>query len=188
MFTVGDTATMAGQSDLLTGVEERVYPTLQRNAAWTTIRTGSNSTRAMLIADLMGNLHEGRAGSSSTPRSKRTPSEFQVGKKWTAAFRRTREREVVRTPTSTCTSSARETISGAGGTLRLPSRIEGRGLEHDGQPPARKSAIPPGWCQGLNVADQARIRHATCREKSLRPERTAPNSLSRAAAGRGDAL
>jgi hypothetical protein len=85
IFTLGDSATFR-QSDILTGVEEST-----RTASVTRIDYDEDRvefTKGMIIPDLMGNAIKLGPAEYDTP-VQFTPAEFQVGKKWTAAFRLT---------------------------------------------------------------------------------------------------
>lgn len=81
-FTVGDSATYR-ETDLLTGIEQRVY-TLR------VTRVDPDADRVLInggigIMDLMGNVIKQGRKEFDVPRQF-APAEFQVGKKWTAAF------------------------------------------------------------------------------------------------------
>ena len=85
IFTVGDSATVR-QSDILTGVEERIYTARVTRIDYDEDRVEFNDGR--VIADLMGNNIKSGPVEFDSP-VQFVPAEFQVGKKWTAAFRRT---------------------------------------------------------------------------------------------------
>ena len=85
IFTVGDTATMR-QTDILTGVEERTYHPRVTRVDFDEDRVEFNNGNT--ITDLMGNpIKNGEVEFDSPVQF--IPAEFQIGKKWTAAFRRT---------------------------------------------------------------------------------------------------
>jgi hypothetical protein len=121
VYTIGDTGEFR-LSDVLTGVEERTY-TMRVTAVDVDedrVIYGNGHT----ITDLMGNTIKSGAVEFDTP-VQFSPAEFQVGKKWTAAFRRTQKGN---------TSNAyydvqivkRETITVPAGTFDT-FRIEGEG-------------------------------------------------------------
>jgi hypothetical protein len=85
VFTVGDTFVMR-QTDILTGIEEKTRLAQVTRVDYDEDRVEFND--GMLIVDLMGNLIKNGPVLFDSP-VQWTPAEFQVGKKWTAAFRRT---------------------------------------------------------------------------------------------------
>ncbi|MCK9381616.1 MAG: caspase family protein [Sulfuritalea sp.] len=85
IHTIGDSATIR-QSDVLTGVEERTYKARVTRIDYNEDRVVFND--GLLITDLMGNIIKTPQAEYDTP-VQFTPAEFQVGKKWTATFRRT---------------------------------------------------------------------------------------------------
>ncbi len=85
IYTVGDTAVLR-QSDYLTGVEERTYTVRVTRVDPDADRVEYNDGRS--ITDLMGNFIKNGPIEFDSP-VQFSPAEFQVGKKWTAAFRRT---------------------------------------------------------------------------------------------------
>jgi hypothetical protein len=85
IFTVGDTATIR-LSDILTGVEERVYSPRVTRVDYDQDRVEYNNGQS--ITDLMGNFIKNGPIAFDSP-VQFIPAEFQVGKKWSAAFRRT---------------------------------------------------------------------------------------------------
>ncbi|MBI5789892.1 MAG: caspase family protein [Rhodocyclales bacterium] len=85
IFTVGDTATIR-LSDILTGVEERVYSPRVTRVDYDEDRVEYNNGQS--ITDLMGNFIKNGPIAFDSP-VQFIPAELQVGKKWTAAFRRT---------------------------------------------------------------------------------------------------
>jgi uncharacterized caspase-like protein len=121
IFSVGDSATMR-ISDLLTGIEEQTRTLHVTRVDYDEDRVEYN--QRMMITDLMGNpIKMGRAEYDAPVQF--TPTEFQVGKKWTAAFHRTQNGK---------TSNAyfdlhiarRETVSVPAGSFDC-FRIEGTG-------------------------------------------------------------
>ena len=131
IFTIGDTATIR-QSDLLTGIEERVYHPRVTYVDYDQDRVEFNNGQT--ITDLMGNAIKTGAIEYDAP-VQLTPAEFQVGKKWSAAFRRTRhektsnayydlqivKRETVTVPAGTFDTFA---IEGIGWNTTLNHRLE----------------------------------------------------------------
>jgi hypothetical protein len=85
IFTLGDTATIR-QSDILTGIEERTYSPRVTQVDYDQDRVEFN--HGQVITDLMGNMIKNGPIEFDSP-VQFIPAEFQVGKKWTAAFRRT---------------------------------------------------------------------------------------------------
>lgn len=84
IFTVGDIAIMR-QTGLLTDVEKNTIKLRVTQVDYDQDRVEFN--RGFLITDLMGNTVKTGAIEFDTP-VQWTPAEFQLGKKWTAAFRR----------------------------------------------------------------------------------------------------
>jgi hypothetical protein len=120
-YTVGDEATFR-ESDLFTGAEQRTYTQHVTRVDQEADRVEINHGKA--IWDLMGNVIKAGDKEFDVPQQF-TPAEFQVGKKWTAAFVRTRDGSassiyydlhIVR----------REKVSVPAGTFDA-FRIEGRG-------------------------------------------------------------
>ena len=87
IYTVGDEASIR-QSDFLTGVEERTYKWRVTGVNYDQDRVEFNNGNS--ITDLMGNTIKNGAVEFDTP-VQFIPAEFQLGKKWTAAFRRTKD-------------------------------------------------------------------------------------------------
>ncbi len=87
IYTVGDEATIR-QSDFLTGVEERIYKQSVTRVDYDQDRIEFNNGHN--ITDLMGNAIKNGPVEFDTP-VQFIPAEFQLGKKWTAAFRRTKD-------------------------------------------------------------------------------------------------
>ena len=85
IFTVGDSATVR-QTDILTGIEERTYVARVTRVDHDEDRVELNN--GTVVADLMGNNIKSGPVEFDSP-VQFVPAEFQVGKKWTAAFRRT---------------------------------------------------------------------------------------------------
>ncbi|MCX7147917.1 MAG: caspase family protein [Rhodocyclales bacterium] len=121
IFTVGDVATFR-QSDILTGIEERTYSPRVTRVDYDEDRVEFNNGNT--ITDLMGNSIKNGPIEFDTP-VQFTPAEFQVGKKWTAAFRRT-QRGVTTNAYYDMQIIKRETISVPAGTFDT-FRIEGQG-------------------------------------------------------------
>ncbi len=86
-YTVGDFASYR-RSDILTGIEERTYKTRVTRVDYDTDRVEFDNGRT--ITDLMGNNIKNGELEFDAP-LQFIPAELQVGKKWTAAFRRTRK-------------------------------------------------------------------------------------------------
>ena len=86
IFTVGDTATFR-QTDILTGVEEKTYSPRVTRVDYDEDRVEYNNGRS--ITDLMGNFIKNGEVEFDTP-VQFIPAELQIGKKWTAAFLRTK--------------------------------------------------------------------------------------------------
>jgi len=81
-FTVGDFASVR-VSDLLTGIEEHTRTTRVTRVDYEDDRVEYND--GLIVTDLMGNVIKLRQTEYDTP-VQWTPAEFQVGRKWTAAF------------------------------------------------------------------------------------------------------
>ena len=121
IYTLGDSAAIR-QSDILTGIEERLFTPRVTRIDYDEDRVEFND--GLTITDLMGNAIKIGEAVYDTP-VQFSPAEFQVGKKWTAAFRLTRNGK---------TSNAyydlqivkRETITVPAGTFDT-FRIEGEG-------------------------------------------------------------
>jgi hypothetical protein len=86
IYTVGDSATIR-QTDLLTGIEENTRTAHVTRVDYDEDRVEFN--QGAIITDLMGNALKQGPNEYDTP-VQFTPAEFQVGKKWTAAFHRVR--------------------------------------------------------------------------------------------------
>ncbi len=121
IYTVGDSATIR-QTDLLTGIEENTRTARVTRVDYDEDRVEYNM--GALITDLMGNFIKQGPNEYDTP-VQFSPAEFQVGKKWTAAFHKIRDgassnvsldMQIVK----------RETISVPAGTFDT-FRIEGEG-------------------------------------------------------------
>ena len=85
IFTVGDVAVVR-TSDMLTGIEERTYSPRVTKVDYEEDRVEYNN--GLVITDLMGNPIKNGPVEFDTP-VQWTPAELQLGRKWTAAFRRT---------------------------------------------------------------------------------------------------
>jgi uncharacterized caspase-like protein len=133
IFTVGDTATIR-QTDFLTGVEERTYHPRVTRVDYDQDRVEFNNGNT--ITDLMGNSIKSGAIEFDTP-VQFIPAEFQLGKKWTAAFRRTRDGQqsnayydlhIVKRETITVPAGSFDTflIEGNGWNMTNSARLEAR--------------------------------------------------------------
>ena len=85
IYTLGDAAVVR-QSDILTGIEERTLSVRVTRVDYDEDRVEFN--HGQMITDLMGNPIKNGPVEFDTP-VQWTPAELQIGKKWTAAFRRT---------------------------------------------------------------------------------------------------
>jgi uncharacterized caspase-like protein len=133
IFTVGDEATIR-QTDYLTGVEERTYHPRVTRVDYDQDRVEFNN--GSTITDLMGNSIKNGPVEFDTP-VQFIPAEFQIGKKWTAAFRRTRDGQqsnayydlqIVKRETITVLAGRFDTflIEGNGWNMTKSSRLEAR--------------------------------------------------------------
>jgi hypothetical protein len=84
VYTVGDQVTMR-QSDILTGIEEHTRTTRVTRVDFDEDRVEFDDGK--IVTDLMGNAIRNGDVEFDSP-VQMTPAEFQVGRKWTAAFRR----------------------------------------------------------------------------------------------------
>ena len=139
IYTVGDEASFR-QSDFLTGVEERNYNWRVTRVDYDQDRIDFNNGHS--ITDLMGNTIKNGAVEFDTP-VQFIPAEFQIGRKWTAAFRRTKDGalsnayydlQIIR----------RETISVPAGTFDT-FLVEGSGWNMTFSRVLRQDS---GWCLG----------------------------------------
>jgi hypothetical protein len=121
IYTVGDVAVVR-QSDILTGIEERTNSPHVTRVDYDEDRVEFNY--GSFVTDLMGNPIKNGPVQFDTP-VQWTPAELQLGRKWTAAFRRTQGG-------STSNAyydmhiAARETISVPAGSFDC-FRIDGEG-------------------------------------------------------------
>ena len=133
IFTVGDEATIR-QTDILTGVEERTYAARVTRVDYDEDRVEFNA--GLVITDLMGNAIKNGPVEFDTP-VQFTPAEFQIGKKWTAAFRRTQndrgsnafyDMQITKRETITVPAGTFDTfrIDGEGWNQTFGDRIEAR--------------------------------------------------------------
>lgn len=83
IYTVGDRATVR-LTDILTGVEVRTFSPLVTKVDYEEDRVEFNN--GITITDLMGNAVKVGPAEYDTP-VQFSPAEYQIGKKWTAAFR-----------------------------------------------------------------------------------------------------
>jgi uncharacterized caspase-like protein len=133
IFTVGDTATVR-QTDILTGVEERTYHPRVTRVDYDEDRVEFNNGHT--ITDLMGNAIKNGEIVFDSP-VQFIPAEFQLGKKWTAAFRRTQndkttnayyDLQIVKRETISVPAGSFDTflIEGSGWNTTMNSRLEVR--------------------------------------------------------------
>ncbi len=133
IFTVGDTATVR-QTDILTGIEERTYHPRVTRVDYDEDRVEYNNGQS--ITDLMGNFIKNGPVAFDSP-VQFIPAEFQIGKKWTAAFRRTKndkasnayyDLQIVRRETISVPAGTFDTflIEGAGWNTTINSKLEAR--------------------------------------------------------------
>ncbi|NJD35724.1 MAG: caspase family protein [Betaproteobacteria bacterium] len=133
IFTVGDEATIR-QTDILTGVEEKTYRTRVTRVDYEQDRVEFNNGHT--ITDLMGNFIKNGPVEFDTP-VQFIPAEFQIGKKWTAAFLRTKndktsnayyDMQIVKRETINVPAGSFDTflIEGKGWNMTTSSRLEAR--------------------------------------------------------------
>ena len=133
IFTVGDRATFI-QTDILTGIEERTYHPRVTRVDYDEDRVEFNNGNT--ITDLMGNSIKNGSVEFDSP-VQFIPAEFQIGKKWTAAFRRTKndkatnayyDLQIVKRETITVPAGSFDTflIEGNGWNTTINSRLEAR--------------------------------------------------------------
>jgi uncharacterized caspase-like protein len=131
IFTVGDSATIV-QADILTGIEERTRKFHVTRVDYDADRVEYNN--GGMVTDLMGNALKVGPTEFDTP-VQWTPAEFQVGKKWTAAFRQSRgdrssnayyDMQIVKRETITVPAGTFDTfrIEGVGWNTTMGSRLE----------------------------------------------------------------
>ncbi|MFH1873331.1 MAG: caspase family protein [Pseudomonadota bacterium] len=121
VFSVGDAATIR-ISDILTGIEEQTRHVIVTQVDYDADRVEYN--KGTTITDLMGNPIKMGQAEFDTP-VQFTPAEFQVGKKWTAAFHRT-QRGKTSNAYFDMHIAGRETIAVPAGSFDS-FRIEGTG-------------------------------------------------------------
>jgi hypothetical protein len=133
IYTVGDEASIR-QSDFLTGVEERIHKWRVTRVDYDQDRVEFNNGHS--ITDLMGNTIKNGAVEFDTP-VQFIPAEFQIGKKWSATFRRTKDgtlsnayydlqiakREVITVPAGTFDTFL---VEGNGWNMTFGARLETR--------------------------------------------------------------
>ena len=143
IYTIGDSASYR-QTDLLTGIEERNYRSRVTRVDYDADRVEFNN--GSTVTDLMGNNIKNGELEFDAP-LQFLPAELQVGKKWTAAFRRTRK-GVGSSAYYDMQITRRETISVPAGNFDT-FRIEGQGWNttFGSQIEARLWLVP-----GLNFA------------------------------------
>ena len=133
IFTVGDTATVR-QTDILTGVEERTYHPRVTRVDYDEDRVEFNNGNT--ITDLMGNSIKNGEVEYDSP-VQFIPAEFQIGKKWTATFRRTQndkttnayyDLQIVKRETISVPAGSFDTflIEGNGWNTTVNSKLEAR--------------------------------------------------------------
>ena len=133
IYTIGDSASYR-QTDLLTGIEERNYRSRVTRVDYDADRVEFNN--GSTVTDLMGNNIKNGALEFDTP-VQFIPAELQVGKKWTAAFRRTKkgvdsnayyDMQITRRETISVPAGSFDTfrIEGQGWNTTFGSRIEAR--------------------------------------------------------------
>ena len=131
VFTVGDAATFR-QSDIFTGLEERTYTRRVTRVDYDADRVEYNNGNT--ITDLMGNLIKTLQAEYDVP-VQWTPAEFQIGKKWTAAFHLSKndkssnayyDMQIVRRETISVPAGSFDTfrIEGEGWNTTFGNRIE----------------------------------------------------------------
>jgi uncharacterized caspase-like protein len=133
IYTIGDFATVR-QTDILTGVEERTYTARVTKVDYDEDRVELNN--GTIISDLMGNSIKSGPIEFDSP-VQFTPAEFQIGKKWTATFRRTQngqttnayyDLQIVKRETITVPAGTFDTfrIEGEGWNTSVSARLEVR--------------------------------------------------------------
>jgi signal transduction histidine kinase len=133
IFTVGDRATFI-QTDILTGIEERTYSPRVTRVDYEQDRVEFNDGNT--ITDLMGNSIKSGPVEYDSP-VQFIPAEFQIGKKWTAAFRRSRndkasnayyDMKIVRRETISVPAGSFDTflIEGNGWNTTINQKLEAR--------------------------------------------------------------
>lgn len=133
VYSVGDTITRR-QSDILTGIVEREFTTRITRVEYDEDRVEYNDGGS--ISDLMGNSLKIGGVTFDVP-VQSVPAEIQVGRKWTAAFRRTErgvssnafyDYQIVRRETITVPAGTFDTfrIEGIGWNTTFSNRVESR--------------------------------------------------------------
>jgi len=131
IYTVGDFATIR-VSDILTGIEERTRTPRVTRVDYDEDRVEYNN--GQVVSDLMGNAIKIGPVQYDTP-VQWTPAEFQIGRKWTAAFRLTRgdssanayyDMHIVDRETITVPAGSFDTfrIEGAGWNMTQSARLK----------------------------------------------------------------
>lgn len=157
-FTVGDAATFR-QSDMLTGIETRVYAHNVTRVNIDEDRVEYN--KGKFVTDLMGNLVRNMENEFDPPKQW-VPAEFQLGKKWTALFRR-KMAGVVFNVSHAMHIVSRETISVPAGSFDT-FKIEGVGYR-EGKKLVFKIWLIPGLnfpvkLEEMNIGINGRINLA----------------------------
>jgi hypothetical protein len=152
LYTVGDAATYR-RSDILTGLEESIGSMRVTRVDYDEDLVEYNN--GGMITDLMGNLLKEGPIRFNVPRQW-VPTEFQLGKKWTAIYRRT---EKGRTLDASIDMRIvkRETISVPAGTFDA-FLIEGAGLDYSGTSAEVKQWLTPGINFVIRLAQINRYR------------------------------
>lgn len=119
-YTVGDQATFR-ESDVLTGVEQRVYTFRVTKVDTQADRAEINGGKG--IIDLMGNPLKAGDREFDVPRQQH-PAELQVGKKWTATFVQSRKGFVANSISIDFRIARREMVTVPAGTFDA-FRVEG---------------------------------------------------------------
>ena len=133
IYSLGDEASIR-QSDFLTGVEERIFKWRVTRVDYEQDRVEFNNGHT--ITDLMGNSIKNGVVEFDTP-VQFIPSEFQIGKKWTAAFRRAKdgrlsnayyEFQITKRETISVPAGVFDTflVEGSGWNKTFASRLEAR--------------------------------------------------------------
>jgi hypothetical protein len=138
IYTLGDVAVVR-QSDILTGIEERTLSLRVTRVDYDEDRVEFN--RGQMITDLMGNPIKNGPVEFDTP-VQWTPAELQLGRKWTAAFRRTQGGNTTNAYYD-MHIAARETITVPAGRFDC-FRIDGEGWNTPMRPPRAQAVAGAG--------------------------------------------
>jgi hypothetical protein len=121
-YTIGDEATFK-KTDIFSGIGDRLYTDRVTMVNFDEDRVEFNNGK--MITDLMGNMIKNGSSEYDIP-VQYIPAEFQVGKKWTAAFSETKNEED-KNVSFEMRIMKRETISVPAGIFDT-FRVEGKGL------------------------------------------------------------